>query len=276
MIEILKPGLWSSIQDSGRWNWRHIGVPLSGCMDQQSSKRANLFLGNHPNDPVLEVTLMGPVLKFLEPTEIAICGAEHDLKLNDESIQLNRVYKAKANDILSFESPSKGVRSYLAVAGGFMVDSFLGSCSWYKGISNQFRLEGGEVLHINKEQKSVNIQQDLDLLELDSPNLKAHPAPEFDLLSKTQKEQLTQRFSVGVNDRMGYRMNEVIPNQVTSLLSSPVLPGTVQLTPSGKIIVLMRDCQTTGGYPKVLQLTDEAINLLAQKKTGDEIKFELS
>ena len=75
------------------------------------------------------------------------------------------------------------------------------------------------------------------------------------------------------NSRMGYRLNETIPNNFESMLTSGVLPGTVQLTPSGKLIVLMRDCQVTGGYPRVLQLSENAINILAQKTTGDQLRF---
>ena len=75
---------------------------------------------------------------------------------------------------------------------------------------------------------------------------------------------------------MGYRLEEPIDNKFGSMLTSAVLPGTVQLTPSGKLIVLMRDCQVTGGYPRILQLTDDAINKLAQKTTNHTFKFKIS
>lgn len=77
------------------------------------------------------------------------------------------------------------------------------------------------------------------------------------------------------NNRMGYQLNEILANDSISMLTSSVLQGTVQLTPSGKLIILMRDCQVTGGYPRILQIKDESLNTLAQKSTGDYIKFAL-
>ncbi len=74
---------------------------------------------------------------------------------------------------------------------------------------------------------------------------------------------------------MAYQLEETLEHSLPSILTSPVLPGTVQLTPSGQLIILMRDCQTTGGYPRVLQLIEAAINLLSQKKFGDAFCFTL-
>ena len=74
---------------------------------------------------------------------------------------------------------------------------------------------------------------------------------------------------------MAYQLKEPLENELTSIITSLVLPGTVQLTPSGKLIILMRDCQTTGGYPRILQLSEDSINRLAQKFTGDKINFIL-
>ena len=74
---------------------------------------------------------------------------------------------------------------------------------------------------------------------------------------------------------MAYQLQESLENSLEPILTSGVLPGTVQLTPSGKLIILMRDCQTTGGYPRVLQLKESAINILAQKYTGQQIRFKL-
>ena len=74
---------------------------------------------------------------------------------------------------------------------------------------------------------------------------------------------------------MGYQLVELIDNNLPSMLTSSVLPGTVQLTPSGKLIILMRDCQVTGGYPRILQLSEASINILAQKTTNGKIKLKL-
>ncbi len=107
--------------------------------------------------------------------------------------------------------------------------------------------------------------------------LQVHQGPEFGILGDQQLERLfAQSFSIAKeNNRMAYQLSELLDANSHPMLTSATLPGTVQLTPSGKIIILMRDGQTTGGYPRILQLTQKSINLLAQKKFGDKIEFEL-
>ena len=115
------------------------------------------------------------------------------------------------------------------------------------------------------------------LINFNSKTLKVHKGPEFDRLSISEKENLfSQEFTISKeNNRMAYQLSEAVQNNLTPIITSLVLPGTVQLTPSGKLIILMRDCQTTGGYPRVLQLNDKAINILSQKFTNDKIRFTL-
>jgi len=95
---------------------------------------------------------------------------------------------------------------------------------------------------------------------------------------KKQREFLfSEKFEIDtLNNRMGYQLkNKFPPIKNSEIITSTIIPGTVQLTPSGKLIIMMRDCPTTGGYPRILQLTDMAINQLAQKKTNDYFKFAL-
>ncbi|MDX1365873.1 MAG: allophanate hydrolase subunit 2 family protein, partial [Arenibacter latericius] len=112
---------------------------------------------------------------------------------------------------------------------------------------------------------------------LDEESLKVYRGPEFDELTDKQLEELfTKEFSVAKeNNRMAYQLNETIDGSNLSMLTSATLPGTIQLTPSGKLIVLMKDGQTTGGYPRILQLAEKAIDILSQKKSGDSIRFSL-
>jgi len=101
--------------------------------------------------------------------------------------------------------------------------------------------------------------------------------PEYGLLDNNHLENLFfKEFSVAKDyNRMGYQFEEKIKGHKLSMLTSATLPGTVQLTPSGKLIVLMKDGQTTGGYPRILQLSDKAISTLAQKKFGDKVTLKL-
>ena len=114
-------------------------------------------------------------------------------------------------------------------------------------------------------------------IDFKSTTIEVYTGPEYNLLNALPKEQFSKTlFTISKeNSRMGYRLQEHIENDLGSLLTSAVLPGTVQLTPSGKLIILMRDCQITGGYPRILQLTESSINNLAQKTTGDTFTFKI-
>ena len=113
---------------------------------------------------------------------------------------------------------------------------------------------------------------------LDSNFLEVHKGPEYDMLNDKQLERLfAKEFTVSKeNNRMAYQLDETIETHSRTLLTSATLPGTVQLTPAGKLIVLMKDAQTTGGYPRILQLSEEAICVLSQKKCGDNISFKFT
>lgn len=123
--------------------------------------------------------------------------------------------------------------------------------------------------------KEITHKYTLKKFKVDS-NIQVLKGPEFECLSKKSIDTLiNQEFSIGINNRMAYYLNEKIQDGVNSIISSGVIPGTVQLTPSGQIIILHRDCQTTGGYPRILQLNEKSLNNLAQLKTGDKIIFKL-
>jgi allophanate hydrolase subunit 2 len=140
------------------------------------------------------------------------------------------------------------------------------------------KLNRGDVLSIKSfEQTHTKYFSKIKNLDFTENELKTYPGPEFEDLSSNQKKLLeATKFTISnLNNRMGYQLNELIENSLNPIITSAVLPGTVQLTPGGKLIVLMRDAQTTGGYPRVLQLSDQAINLLAQKKTSDKVTFSM-
>ena len=118
MIEVLKPGIYSTIQDMGRFGYRNQGVPVSGFMDAISAGFANALLNNNGNAAMVEITLAGPKLLFKNPTRIALTGAEMSPKINDNAISNYKVYSVLPGDVLSFGELKKGLRCYLAVQGG--------------------------------------------------------------------------------------------------------------------------------------------------------------
>ena len=280
MIEVIKTGLYSSVQDKGRFGFENFGIPISGSMDQFSSSLSNKLLNNNEDAAVMEITMTGPVLKFHNKTKISITGAYISTKLNNNPIRLNRAHSIKKDDILSFGKLKYGIRSYLSVLGGFLTKEVMKSRSMYANITESFRIVKGEYLKISSK-KSMNTNSLITQFEyLDhfkSNEIKVYKGPEFDRLLKNEKNDIFKnQFTISNdNNRMAFQLKEIFKNQLKPIITSLVMQGTVQLTPSGKIIILMRDNQTCGGYPRILQLTENAINRLSQKHMNNKIKFIL-
>tara|TARA_R100000935_G_scaffold56934_1_gene89657 strand:- start:1346 stop:2206 length:861 start_codon:yes stop_codon:yes gene_type:complete len=279
-IRVLHPGLYTSIQDLGRFGFGKFGVPQSGVMDSYSAKIANLLLNNSEDSPVLEITQMGPKLQFSEATLISICGAFINPKLNGNDILNNTVIVVKKDDLLSFGKLEYGCRAYVGVFGGFKIEHVLRSASWYEGITAHYKLNKGDELIYTQTSESANRQNSGLRIKTDyikATEITVFKGPEFDMLSKMQQQHLySSSFTIDIkNNRMAVQLQEGLSNKLKSIITGPVLPGTVQLTPAGNLIVLMRDCQTTGGYPRILQVSEDGINTLAQKVLGDQILFEL-
>ena len=280
-LKIIDPGIYTSVQDLGRYGYQHYGMPVSGAMDAYSSEFANALLGNNKNDAVLEMTMTGAELQFDVPTIIAITGANMHPKLNGKSVMMFKSIPINANDILSIGQATNGFRTYIAVKGGFLTEMVLGSRSMAKGITSVVRVKKDDVLDIENYSglfRSKNAKLKFNASIIDTDVFNVTQGPEFDKLSKEQQRLLfTQEFRVSKhNNRMAYQLLPVLKNNLKSILTSPVLPGTVQLTPSGQLIVLMRDAQTTGGYPRILQLTEQSINIISQKTTANRLKMSIT
>ena len=280
MIKVVKSGFFTSIQDQGRFGYRQYGVPISGAMDKYSCDFANAILGNTKDAAVLEITMVGPILQFTKQTRIVISGAVMNPKVNNVSVAMNSVIYVKANDILSFGMLTKGCRSYVAVKGGIISDMYFGSKSMFNNISESTHLSEGEVLNYTEDNDLFNMSNahvKYDNTLFNSNCLEVIKGPEFYYLSEKLVEKLfNSSLKVSkLNNRMAYQLEPLIENTLEPILTSPVLPGTVQLTPKGQLIILMRDCQTTGGYPRILQLTENSINSLSQKITGNNLKISL-
>lgn len=278
---ILSEGMQTSIQDLGRKGFRSYGVPISGAMDKYSAILANKLLNNQEDAPVMEMCVTGPKILFEDLSWIAVTGADISPMLNGEPINRNMVYRVNTSDVLSFGPLKSGVRAYLAVKGGFQTEKVLGSYAYHEGITKHARVLKGQRLQI------ANLDQDIEMTSakikvkeshFKSRRLEVTKGPEYSRLSKEQREKLFKMsFRIDkMNNRMGYQLKSRFPSLKDSeIITSVTIPGTVQLTPSGRMIILMRDCPTTGGYARILQLNDMAINQLAQKKQDDVFKFDL-
>ena len=281
MIKIISPGILTSIQDLGRVGHAHFGIPTSGAMDKQSHQLANAILNNEKNAAAIEITYGNVRFEFLEACGICVSGANFSPQINGKPITLNKRVSVDKGAVFTLGKRVYGLRTYLAIQGGINSETIFGSRSFYKGITTKSNIKKGDIIEVfnsNKRTSSNNFSRfKVDLEYFNSSVIECFQGPEFDLLTdEQQKKLLNTQFTISPkNSRMGYMLTEKIENQLPSILSSGVLPGTVQLTPSGELIVLMRDCQVTGGYPRVLQLTESAINRLAQKTTGEKVIINL-
>ena len=275
MIQVIKPGFYTSIQDRGRFGFRHFGVPVAGVMDHRSAQLANELLENDPDAAVLEITMTGPELEFSLPGYIAITGAPMAVYLNKEEQDMNTVIQVGPGDRLYFGKLLDGFRTYMAVKGGIRSKEVLGSRSEYIPITVQSCFKKGQEIPV---EASLDFQPKITALhrsEDTEVNLEVVTGPEFNWVTAEQQKILfDQNFTIAKeNNRMAYQLVEPIGSHTYNMLTSATLPGTVQHTPSGKLIILMRDAQTTGGYPRILHLTQDSIARLAQKKTGDQFRF---
>ena len=277
-IEVLSGGVYTTIQDKGRKGFRSFGIPISGAMDHLSIDLGNSLLGNSLNLAAMEMTIGGPKLLFHDQATICISGADISAKINERPVKTNVAEIINKGEVLSFGKLMYGCRAYLCIKGGFNTTQHFGSYSTYdQGNLGYPLIKIGTVLSFNPDQilqPNINSRIKPSDSLFNQKAIPVTPGPEYDLIDK---ESLMEEYEINANsNRMGYRLSGKMnyPHQ-NSILTSTVMPGTVQLPPSGDPVVLMRDCQTTGGYPRVLQVTEFGINILAQKKPGDKVLFQL-
>ncbi len=276
MLQVKEAGFYTTIQDQGRFGYRHLGVPVSGAADQIAAGRVNGLLENPESAAVLEMTMQGPVLEFAEPTFICYSGAPMEIRLNGQTLDPDQVYAVPGGAVLQCGRILHGFRSYLGIKGGFLAPLVLGSRSYYSPVTKERKIKpGDEIAYTPCTDYAPMILKWSHADHIRERELRSYPGPEYDLLSQKQRELLfTQEFSLAKeHDRMACQLTELLPAHTISMITSATLPGTVQLAPSGKLIILLRDGQTTGGYPRILQLEENAQSILAQKKSGDKIRF---
>lgn len=274
-----KSGIQTSLQDLGRAAFADLGIPLSGPMDESAFRLANHLMRRSPNEACIELYMGNVVLLFEASCQIVLTGAQVEMCSENRRYTTNQLFQIPAGGRLVIPQFIWGQWAYLAINGLFCTESILGSKSFYPGISIKTRfLDGDELLY---KPQGTPVPQTFSTIKPRRPEkvpaLEAFSAPSFELLSVSQREMLqNQVFTLSrTQNRMGIQLEEKIPHTLNELISSPVYPGTVQLTPSGTLIVLMKDAQVTGGYHRILQLPTASIEHLAQLRPGDTFCFKL-
>ncbi|WP_440053104.1 biotin-dependent carboxyltransferase family protein [Pseudoalteromonas sp. T1lg65] len=282
MLTIVKPGPLCTVQDMGRHSLRHLGVSQTGAVDAVAMKIANRLLENPDNSAVLEITLGMFECIFESATNFAISGADLSAFLDNIPLYPGWRYFAKAGQRLVMKSPRLGLRCYIAVEGGFTnIESCLGSKSTdimagFGGLDGK-PLRSGEQLTFASKTKKPSIGA---LQPAYHAHLRCLPGPHLNFDASVQVEQELQK-SVWTaspqSNRMGLRLapHHKFTHQF-SIATQAVHPGVIQLPPNGGPIILMNDCQTTGGYPIIATVIEADLHHLAQIKAGDQITFEMT
>lgn len=243
------------------------------------------MVGNPKGSPVLELTLKGGKYRFESDAIIALTGALLNPKINGLEVEMNRSLKIKKGDELEFGFAKRGARAYLAVRGILNIHKVMGSFSTYN-LGNFGGFEGrtlqkGDIVEW-KEVESV-------FKEIEAPkgqipyfsskvSLRIMRGLEWEWLDKeAQKKLLSSTFKVSSkSNRMGIRLEgKSLQTPTREMVSSPVIPGIIQLPPNGNPIILMKDGQTIGGYPRIAKVLDEDLWRLGQVKARDTIRFKL-
>jgi len=283
MITVLNGGTRTTIQDKGRPGHRDQGIPTGGAADRLSFAIANFLVGNDWDAPALECALGGLHLRFERAVIIAVSGAEMWGQINGQNIPLNRALQVEAGDILTLSYARAGCRAYIAVAGGLTAESFLGSVSTYitAGLGgHQGRaLRTGDMITIAGEPKLGPQTLPIGYAPQLSQHiiLRTRSAPEWDRLSLDGKRYLftTPFYASDATDRMGSRLkgdNITLVNS-QSMVSAPLITGSLQLPPNGQPILTGIDGHCTGGYVRALQVIQADIWLIGQIAPGSAISF---
>jgi biotin-dependent carboxylase-like uncharacterized protein len=283
-LQVIKAGFLSLIQDYGRYGYQHIGVTHSGPLDENAFLWANRLLGNHYSAAQIEVSYGAFSATFLKPTMVALCGADLSATLNEEAISPWQTYAVNAGDTISFKAPVTGLRSYLAVKGGFAVDPQLSSCATVVreklgGIHQDgAKLAEGDVINYISQPHVLVKRVPLKFAAVYSTKIKLRFIPNVSETSAGEhaiKTLTHHTYEVTPNiDRMGYRLSgEVIKTPLSGIISQGISLGAIQVPKDGQPIVLMRDRQTMGGYPLLGCVSGLDLGKLSQSLPGTKISF---
>ena len=283
MIEVLAPGLLTTVQDLGRFGFGAVGVSPGGAADALALRVANLLVGNLAGAAGLEITLLGPRLRFDAPATIALAGADLGPRLAGAAVPMHVRLEVPGGAELAFVGGAAGARSYLAIAGGVAVPAVLGGASTdlrggFGGFAGR-ALRAGDRLAIGTPSLPAGalLGPPPPALLSRSAILRVLPGVHVELFSEASRQLLWEsEFEVrSDSDRMGVRLAGpslalLAPRE---LVSEGVAPGAVQVPSGGAPIVLGVDHPSTGGYPQIAHVISADLPRLAQLRPHQRIRF---
>ena len=284
-LHIIKPGWQSTIQDLGRQGYFRSGLSEGGALDEIAFRWANALLKNPANAACIEILMGDFEAEFNAATTISITGADLSCTLNGKAVANWQSLSVHKGDRIRFNAPASGLRAYLAVTGGWQTPVQFGSRSTVLreklgGIDGGKLKTGQQLAYVG----DVNAPtRQLDALWIpdyaQELKLKMLPSYQYEQFSVASKRRFfTSEYIVSQRiDRMGYRLEGAeVKAQSQQLISEGIAMGAIQVPPDGQPIVLLKDRQTIGGYPKLGCVASLDCSLLSQQAPGKRVRFELS
>ncbi len=288
VVEVLDPGLLTTVQDAGRPGHRRIGVSGAGPVDARAHAAANRAVGNPAGAAALECTVAGPALAFLAPARFAVAGADlgavlERADLGDWPVPLGGAVLARPGNVLRFAGRRSGCRAYVALAGGLDVPAVLGSRSTdvpsaFGGLLGR-ALAAGDLLCVGRAAGGAEIAAPPAGPFAARASVRVVLGPQADHFDEEELARLLSTpWRVGAtSDRVGCRLEgEPLRHRgPAEILSDGMVPGSIQVPPDGRPIVMAADGPTTGGYPKIATVVTADLPLLGQLVPGEgEVRFE--
>ena len=287
-IEIISPGIMTTVQDIGRYGYGRFGVAPSGALDSYALRVANLLVGNHEEQACLETMLLGPGIKFLTEVVVAVTGGNLQPKRNKQPIDMWQSHVFEKDDVLSFGSAVSGFRAYIAVAGGIDVPSVMGSRSTnlpsgFGGFDGR-TLKKGDMLVCDKPRDPIPtvgrlFNPDWVPRYSDKWPMRVVLGPQDDHFPDDSRAIFCGAdYTMSQNsDRTGIRLEgpeiRCRSDVEASIISEGVITGSIQIPGDGKPIVILGET-VTGGYRKIATVISADLPLLGQIKPGDSIQFQ--
>jgi antagonist of KipI len=288
---VQRAGFLTSVQDLGRTGFRQFGVSTGGALDSFALRVANLLVGNDEDAAGLEITLGSLQLRFEDERIVAWCGGEFEVQIGSRVLAAGHVAHLQAGDELKFGRAQIGCRCWLAISGGIDVPVILGSRATdlragFGGLEGR-KLRDGDQLPLGEFRPSQTAATG-GISSWTGPHDWVSPAKRYPVLrfvrgsdwfrfnDVTIQRITNQEFAVSADsDRMGVRLDgpELKREKETDLISEAVASGTIQVPPSGKPILLLGDCQTIGGYPKIGYVITVDLGIAAQLRADDGVRF---
>lgn len=270
---IVNPGMFSTFQDLGRKGKQQIGLPVGGVMDMENAVMANALVGKTKSESVLEATMIGPEIRFLKSMSLGVTGSLKAL-INKLEIAKYQTVQVQAGDVLQLV-PGRGSRGYIGFSDALVLDEAFGSYSTYvKGGLGGFA--GRQLMRGDVVQVEVSAFEEVYCLSEPPRSKKIRIMVGLESDRFGDIEGLYEPYEITDEmDRMGIRLSgNEIRSEFSDIISSPVIPGTIQVPASGQPIIMMKDAQTIGGYARVGCVITPDLDHLAQVRPGDRIQFE--